>query len=50
MGAKEANSLYAWELVASRRMEWVQYREPGSGYTLMQPGSHHEWQNISVDH
>jgi lysophospholipase L1-like esterase len=46
---KEANSLYAWELVASRRMVWVQYPEPGAGYTLMKPGSHYEWQNISVD-
>jgi lysophospholipase L1-like esterase len=46
---KEANSLYAWELVASRRMDWVQYHEPGAGYTLMQPGSHYEWQGIPVD-
>ena len=46
---KEANSPYAWELVASRRMDWVQYREPGAGYTLMQPGSHYEWQGIPVD-
>jgi lysophospholipase L1-like esterase len=46
---KQANGLYAWELVASRRMVWVQYHEPGAGYTLMQPNSHYEWQNISVD-
>ena len=46
---KQANSVYAWELVASRRMEWVQYQEPGSGYTLMKPGSHYEWQSIAVD-
>jgi lysophospholipase L1-like esterase len=45
----QANSLYAWELVASRRMVWVQYPEPGAGYTLMKPDSHYEWQNISVD-
>jgi lysophospholipase L1-like esterase len=45
----QANSLYAWELVASRRMVWVQYPEPGAGYTLMKPGSHYEWQHISVD-
>jgi lysophospholipase L1-like esterase len=45
----QANSLYAWELVASRRMVWVQYPEPGAGYTLMKPGSHYEWQNISVE-
>jgi GDSL-like Lipase/Acylhydrolase family len=46
---KQANSLYAWELVASRRMVWVQYPQPGAGYTLMKPGSHYEWQNIPVD-
>src|ERR1044072_1266448 len=46
---KQANSLYAWELVASRRMVWVQYSEPGAGYTLMKPGSHYEWQSIPVD-
>jgi lysophospholipase L1-like esterase len=46
---KQANSIYAWELVASRRMVWVRYEEPGDGYTLMQPGSHYEWQSIPVD-
>jgi lysophospholipase L1-like esterase len=46
---RQANSLYAWELVASRRMVWVQYHEPGTGYTLMKPGSHYEWQSIPVD-
>jgi lysophospholipase L1-like esterase len=46
---KQANSLYAWELVASRRMLWVQYDEPVAGYTLMKPGSHYEWQSIPVD-
>ena len=45
----QANSLYAWELVASRRMVWEQYPEPGAGYTLMKPGSHYEWQGIPVD-
>ena len=45
---RQANGLYAWELVASRRMEWVQYHEPGSGYTLMKPGSHYKWQGIAV--
>ena len=45
----QANSLYAWELVASRRMVWVEYHEPGAGYTLMKPGSHYEWQSIPVD-
>ena len=46
---KEANSIYAWELVASRRMVWERYPEPGAGYTLMKPGSHYEWQSIPVD-
>ena len=45
---KQSNGIYAWELVASRRMEWVQYPEPGAGYTLMKPGSHYEWQSIPV--
>jgi hypothetical protein len=45
----QANGIYAWELVASRRLEWVQYPEPGAGYTLMKPGSHYEWQGIPVD-
>ena len=45
----QANGLYAWELVASRRMVWEQYPEPGAGYTLMKPGSHYAWQGIPVD-
>ena len=45
----QANGIYAWELVASRRMVWVQHHEPGAGYTLMKPGSHYEWQAIPVD-
>ena len=45
----QANGLYAWELVASRRMVWEKYPEPRGGYTLMKPGSHYEWQGISVD-
>jgi lysophospholipase L1-like esterase len=45
----QANGMYAWELVASRRMIWEQYLEPGAGYTLMKPDSHYEWQSISVD-
>ena len=45
----QANGPYAWELVASRRMKWVKYYEPDSGYTLMKPGSHYEWQSIPVD-
>ncbi|MEW6402380.1 MAG: hypothetical protein AB1649_11310 [Chloroflexota bacterium] len=46
---KQANSLYAWELVASRRMVWELHSEPGAGYTLMKPGGHYEWQSIPVD-
>jgi lysophospholipase L1-like esterase len=46
---KQANSVYAWELVASRRMAWEQFSEPGAGYTRMKPGSHYEWQSIAVD-
>ena len=45
----QANSLYAWELVASRRMLWEQHPGPGAGYTLMQPRRHYEWQGIPVD-
>jgi hypothetical protein len=45
----QANSLYAWELVASRRIELESYYEPGAGYTLLKPGSHYEWQSIPVD-
>ena len=46
---RQANGIYAWELVASRRMEWVYYTEPGAGYTLMKPERHYEWQSIPVD-
>ena len=45
----QANGLYAWELVASRRMVWQQHTEPGAGYTLMEPHSRYEWQNIPVE-
>jgi lysophospholipase L1-like esterase len=45
----QANGTYAWELVASRRIDLLQYPEPGAGYTLMKPGSHYEWQGIPVD-
>ena len=45
----QANGLYAWELVASRRMVWERHPEPGAGYTLMKPGKHYEWQDITVD-
>lgn len=45
----QANNLFAWELVASRRMEWVRFHEPGAGYTLMKPGSTYTWQGIPVE-
>lgn len=45
---RQANSLYAWELVASRRMVWEEHPTPGAGYTLIKPGSHYEWQGIPV--
>lgn len=45
----QANGTYAWELVASRRLDWIAYPDPAPGYTLMRPGSHYEWQGIPVD-
>jgi lysophospholipase L1-like esterase len=45
----QANGLYAWEMVASRRLVWEPHPEPGAGYTLMKPGSHYEWQGIPVE-
>jgi hypothetical protein len=45
----QSNGIYAWELVASRRIELVQYLNPDPGYTLMKPGSHYEWQGIPVE-
>ena len=44
----QANGIYAWELVASRRMVWEKHPTPGAGYTLMRPGSHYEWQGVPV--
>src|SRR5262245_55261346 len=45
----QANGLYAWELVATRRMDWEVHPEPDDGYTLLKPGSHYEWLEIPVD-
>jgi len=45
----QARGPYAWELVASRRIVWEPHPEPGVGYTLMKPGSHYEFQGISVE-
>lgn len=44
----QSNGIYAWELVASRRLVWEPHPEPGAGYTLMKPGSYYEWQSIPV--
>jgi hypothetical protein len=45
----QARGPFAWELVASRRLDWVAYGDASAGYTLMKPGAHYEWQNIPVD-
>lgn len=44
----QSNGSYAWELVASRRLDLDTYLEPGAGFTLMKPHSHYEWQGIPV--
>ncbi len=44
----QANGIYAWEMVASRRIDLVNHETPGAGYTLMRPGSTYEWQGIPV--
>lgn len=46
---RQGNSTFAWEMVASRRMVWETHSAPGSGYTLIEPGSHYEWQGIPVE-
>jgi hypothetical protein len=46
---QQADGIYAWEMVASRRIELVQYPEPGAGYTLIKPESNYEWQGIPVE-
>jgi len=45
----QANGPFAWELVASRRIEVVEHPQPGAGYTLMKPNRHYEWGGIPVD-
>ena len=44
----QTQGLYAWELVASRRIKLIEFSEPGTGYTLMAPNSQYEWQGIPV--
>ncbi len=46
---KQANGPFAWEMVASRRIEYTLHPDPPPGFTLMQPGSRYEFQGISVD-
>ena len=45
----QSDGTYAWELVASRRLELEIHDGPGAGYTLMRPGKHYEWRGISLD-
>ncbi|RPI86207.1 MAG: hypothetical protein EHM41_09265, partial [Chloroflexi bacterium] len=45
----QAQGLYAWELVASRRIETIPYLQPGAGYTLLKPGRRYQWQSIPVE-
>lgn len=44
----QANGPFAWELVASRRIEYDLFPEPSPGYALMTPGKSYEWQGIPV--
>ena len=46
---QQADSLFAWELVASRRIDYVEHTAPGAGYTLMRPGAHYAYRGIAVD-
>jgi hypothetical protein len=45
---QQANGRYAWELVASRRIEMDRYPTPGAGYTLMKRNAKYEYQDIPV--
>jgi hypothetical protein len=44
----EANGPYAWELVASRRIELVVRTDPEPGYTLLAPGTQGKWGGITL--
>ena len=46
---REAEGIYAWELVASRRMEFIAVPTPNPEYTLFEPGKHYEWRGIPVE-
>lgn len=45
----QAEGLYAWELVASRRIKLIDVTTQDIGYTLMKPNQHYLWRNIPVD-
>lgn len=45
----QANGLYAWELVASRRIDLIPQEGAAGGYTLMKPGAVYRWQGIPVE-
>ena len=45
----QAQGEYAWELVASRRIDLITAQGPPDGYTLMKPGASYEWQSIPVE-
>jgi hypothetical protein len=45
---QQADGPYAWELVASRRLDLLTFTEPGAGYTLLRPGTRYEYQGIPV--
>jgi lysophospholipase L1-like esterase len=44
----QAQGPYAWELVASRRIQLDRFETPGAGYTLLHPGATYQWQGIPV--
>jgi lysophospholipase L1-like esterase len=44
----QANGIYAWEMVASRRIDLQPVSEEGGGYTLVRAHSEYEWQGIPV--
>lgn len=46
---QQAQGQYAWELVASRRIELEVHPVPGAGYTLMKAGKRYEYQGIPLE-
>ncbi len=43
------SGMYAWELVASRRVDLIEYEGQGAGYTLMKPNARYQWGHIPVE-